>query len=118
MSLVARFLENNNIPTVIIGSAKDIVEQCGVPRFIFSDFPLGNPVGIPYNTNMQIEITKMALTLLEKAKYPRTSIQTPFTWHNHEWRETYMEVNESNRELLARAGEIRRARQTKRKYTN
>ena len=118
VSLVARFLESNNIPTVIIGSAKDIVEQCGVPRFIFSDFPLGNPVGIPYNTNMQIEITKMALTLLEKAKYPRTSIQTPFTWHNHEWRETYMEVNESNRELLARAGEIRRARQTKRKYTN
>ena len=29
-----------------------------------------------------------------------------------------MEVNESNRDILARAGEIRRARQSERKNTN
>ena len=118
MSLIARHLEKNNIPTVIIGSARDIVEQCGVPRFIFSDFPLGNPVGLPYDSEMQIEITKMALTLLEQAKFPRTSIQTPYTWHTHEWRKEFMEVNESNKSILARAGEIRRARQSERKNTN
>ena len=118
MSLIARHLEENNIPTVIIGAARDIVEQCGVPRFIFSDFPLGNPVGLPYNSEMQLEITKMALTLLEEAKFPRTSIQTPYTWHTHEWRKEYMEVNDSNRAILARAGEIRRVRQSERKNTN
>jgi len=118
VSLVARHLEENNIPTVIIGSARDIVEQCGVPRYIFSDFPLGNPVGLPYDSEMQIEITKMALTLLEDAKFPRSTIQTPYKWDTHKWRKEYMEVNDSNRAILARAGEIRRARQSDRKNAN
>ena len=30
-----------------MGSAKDIVEYVGVPRFLFSDFPLGNAAGRP-----------------------------------------------------------------------
>jgi hypothetical protein len=45
VSLIANYLEANGIPTVIMGCAKDIVEHCGVPRFLFSDFPLGCPVG-------------------------------------------------------------------------
>jgi D-proline reductase (dithiol) PrdB len=44
ISLVARHLETNGIPTVIVGSALDVVEHCGVPRFYFTDFPLGNPL--------------------------------------------------------------------------
>ena len=32
MSLVSRHLEANGIPTVVIGSARDIVEECGVAR--------------------------------------------------------------------------------------
>jgi len=39
VSLVARYLEANGLPTVIVGSALDIVEHCGVPRFLFTDFP-------------------------------------------------------------------------------
>jgi len=35
VSLVARHLETNGIPTVVLGCAKDIVEHCGVPRFLF-----------------------------------------------------------------------------------
>ena len=30
-----------------MGCAKDIVEHVGVPRFLFSDFPLGNAAGRP-----------------------------------------------------------------------
>ncbi len=45
MSLAARHLEENGIPIVLFGCARDIVEHCGVPRFVFSDFPLGNPTG-------------------------------------------------------------------------
>ena len=48
LSLVARHLEANGLPTVIIGSALDVVEHCGVPRFLFTDFPLGNPCGHPW----------------------------------------------------------------------
>jgi len=42
LSLVARYLEAAGISTVLLACAKDIVEHCGVPRAVFSDFPLGN----------------------------------------------------------------------------
>ena len=93
MSLTARHLEANGIPTVVIGSARDIVEQCGVSRFVFTDFPLGNPCGKPDDVVMQREIVGMALDLLETARYPRTTIQTPFQWDaQNDWRRTYMEI--------------------------
>ncbi|MDO9514587.1 MAG: hypothetical protein Q7J01_00605 [Syntrophales bacterium] len=111
MSLVARHLEENGLSTVIIGSARDIVEECGVARFIFTDFPLGNPCGKPWDVAMQRSIVGMALDLLERAWMPRMTIQTQFCWDNDEWREGFMRVDESNREALARAGEERRQMQ-------
>ena len=96
VSLVARHLEAHGIPTVVLGSARDIVEQCGVPRFVFTDFPLGNPCGKPGDTDMQRAIVGMALDLLETARYPLTTLQTPFRWdETGEWRETYMELPEN-----------------------
>jgi D-proline reductase (dithiol) PrdB len=115
VSLVARHLEAEGIPTVIVGSARDIVEQCGVPRFVFTDFPLGNPCGVPYDVAMQRAIAGYALDLLEGATHPRTTVQTPFTWPDDEWRRNYMYVGPENREALARAGEHRRARQQRRR---
>ena len=91
MSLVARHLETNGISTVVIGSAKDIVEQCGVPRFVFTDFPLGNPCGKPDDSTMQRAIVGIALDLLETASHPRITVQTPFCWDTTgEWRDAYM----------------------------
>ena len=72
MSLIARYLEENGIPTVVIGAARDIVEHCGVARFVFTDFPLGSPCGEPYNVTQQRELFQKALDLLETAKGPRT----------------------------------------------
>jgi len=112
VSLVARYLEENNLSTVIIGSARDIIEECGVARFIFSDFPLGNPCGKPWDVAMQHSIMGMVLDLLERAWMPRTTVQTPFQWDNEEWREKFMRVDESNLETLAKEGEMRRQFQT------
>ena len=99
MSLAARLLEARGIPTVIIGSARDIVEECGVPRFLFTDFPLGNPVGKPGDSHMQQQILAMALELLESARFPRTTIQAPFVWNETgEWRESYMKIIRSDDE--------------------
>ncbi len=109
MSLTARALEAAGIPTVIAGSALDIVEYCGVPRFAFTDFPLGNPCGKPDDTQMQLAITRFALQLLHSTREPRTSLQTPFVWAETEaWRGVYSRVDDSNREELARRGEARR----------
>ncbi len=80
MSLVARHLEAHGIPTVVFGCARDIVEHCGVPRFLFTDFPLGNPMGRPFDRAMQRDILGLGLALLEQAKEPRTTVQTPYVW--------------------------------------
>ena len=116
MSLVARHLEENKIPTVVVGSARDIVEECGVARFLFTDFPLGNPFGKPWDKKMQRSIMDMALDLLQSAWQPRTTIQAPFIWSEDEtWRKVFMHVSEEQREAYKKAGEIRRAEQAKAK---
>jgi hypothetical protein len=111
VSLVARHLEANGIATVVMGSARDIVEECGVARFVFTDFPLGNPCGKPWDKEMQRSIVGSTLDLLERAWMPRTTIQTPFHWEDDAWRDAFLRVDDGNREALARAGEERRRRQ-------
>jgi len=114
VSLVARHLESEGICTVVIGSARDIVEECGVPRFLFVDFPLGNPCGKPWDVPMQQGLICEAFDLLEKSWQPRTTLQAPFAWTsdgNDLWRNRYMQVDDSNREALAQAGRKRREKQ-------
>jgi D-proline reductase (dithiol) PrdB len=110
VSLAARHLEAAGIPTVILGSARDIVEHCGVPRFVFTDFPLGNPCGKPYDAEMQRAIVGYGIELLASARFPRTTVQTPFVWsEDQSWRDNYMRVDPANAEELRKAGEARRA---------
>lgn len=118
MSLVARHLEANGLATVVMGSARDVVEECGVARFVFTDFPLGNPCGKPWDVEMQRSIVGTALDLLIRAWMPRTTVQTSFYWGNDEWREAFMRVDDNNREALAREGEERRRLQAEAKMAN
>lgn len=113
ISLVARHLETGGIPTVIVGSALDVVEHCGVPRFYFTDFPLGNPCGHPWAGDMQREIARNALKLFETARAPRTTVRSPFAWKEDGavWRPRYGRVTAENREQLLKLGNERRAKQ-------
>jgi hypothetical protein len=115
VSLTARHLEENGLSTVIMGSARDIVEECGVPRFVFTDFPLGNPCGKPGDMKMQKAIAGIGLDLLERAWMPRSTVQTPFYWDHEKWRNDFMQVDDSNREALALEGEKRRQLQAEMK---
>ena len=115
MSLTARHLEENGIPTVVLGSGKDIVEHCAVPRFLFVDFPLGNPCGIPDDRDMQLEIARLAAELLEGAEGPETTQRAPFEWNGDpDWRRVYNYVGPENRDELRAEGERRRIRMAKR----
>lgn len=93
---------------MILGSAIDIVEHCGVPRFYFVDFPLGNPCGKPYDLDMQQSIVAAALNLFERASEPRTLVKDPNGWESDEWRQRYMEIKPEDREKMRRQGEERR----------
>lgn len=115
MSLTARHLEENGIPTVVIGSGKDIVEHTAVPRFLFVDFPLGNPCGIPYDKEMQLKIARLGVDLLESAEGPQTTVRAPFEWNGEpDWRDVYNRVTPENKDALRAEGERRRVRMAKR----
>ena len=80
MSLVARYLEENGVPTVLIANARDIVEYCGVARMVFVDYPLGNPCGRPFEVEEQRQIFALALAQLENATAPRSTVVAPQQW--------------------------------------
>ena len=65
-----------------MGCAKDIVEYVGVPRLLFSDFPLGNPAGRPKDPASQPATLDFALDLLASAPAARTTVQSPLRWSN------------------------------------
>lgn len=111
MSLIARHLETAGIVTVIIGSARDIVEECRVPRFVFTDFPLGNPCGPPGDIEAQDLTTALALDLVESAFIAETTVQAPLRWPTDDWRASYMRVDDTNRAELLASGDARRAKQ-------
>jgi hypothetical protein len=109
VSLVSRVLEANGIPTVVVGSARDVVEHCGVARFHFSDFPLGNPCGHAWNRDMQAATVEAALRMLESANAPRTTFRSPFEWKpDPGWRARYNRVLPEDRERLLAIGDARR----------
>ena len=101
MSLIARYLEENGIPTVVMGCAKDIVETCGVPRFLFSDFPLGNSAGKPNDPDSQAFTLDLALRVLETAIGPRTTVQSPLRWNaDARWKIDFSNVEQMSEEEL------------------
>jgi D-proline reductase (dithiol) PrdB len=93
VSLAARMLEENGIATVVLGCAKDIVEYVGVPRFVFSDFPLGNAAGRPHDAASQALTLDLALRLIEAAPAPRTTVQSPLRWRDDpDWKLDYCNI--------------------------
>ena len=113
VSLAARHLEENGIATIIMGCAKDIVEYCGVPRFLFSDFPLGNAAGRPRDPGSQAFTLELALQLLESAPAARTTVQSPLRWSaDPSWKLDYSNIDRlSPEEILHRREEFDRQKE-------
>jgi hypothetical protein len=102
-ALVARHLEAAGIATVVMGAAKDVVEHCGVPRFCFSDVPLGNAAGRPDDPLSQAATLELALRLLECSPGPRTTLQSPLRWADDaSWKLDYCNVDRIDPAELAR----------------
>jgi D-proline reductase (dithiol) PrdB len=112
VSLAARMLEENGIATVVMGCAKDIVEHVGVPRLLFSDFPLGNAAGRPRDPQSQALTLDLALRVLEEAPGPRTTVQSPLAWSgNPAWKLDYCNIDRlSPDEIRARRAEFDKAK--------
>ena len=109
LSLAARHMETAGIATVVMGCAKDIVEHCGVPRFVFSDFPLGNAAGKPFDEASQQFTLGLALSALEIVSQPRTTLVSPLEWTpgDDSWKDDYSNPKKlTEEELQARRKEF------------
>ena len=105
-SLLARYLEVAGISTVVMGAAKDIVEYCGVPRLLFSDFPLGNAAAKPNDVVSQDFNFQLALRLLETAPAPRTTVQSPLRWSDDSaWKLDYSNLDRLSSQEITRLRE-------------
>ena len=86
-----------------MGCAKDIVEHVGVPRFLFSDFPLGNPAGRPHDAASMEFTLDLALRVLETAPAPRTTVQSPLRWSaDPSWKLDFSNIARLSPEEIAR----------------
>jgi len=105
-SLLARYLEAAGISIVVMGAAKDIVEYCGVPRLLFSDFPLGNAAAKPNDVSSQDLNFELALRLLESAPAARTTVQSPLVWsEDPSWKLDYSNLEQLSPQEIARLRE-------------
>jgi D-proline reductase (dithiol) PrdB len=103
ISLVARHLEAGGISTVVMGCAKDIVEHAAVPRFLFSDFPLGNSAGKPHDPESQARTLELALRVLETAPGPQTTVRSPLRWGaDAAWKRDYSNAASLSADELTR----------------
>ncbi len=103
LALTARALEAAGIATVLMGCARDIVEHVGVPRLLFSDFPLGNAAGKPHDPSSQEATLALALELLASATQPRTTLVSPQRWSDSpDWKLDYCNVDRVSPAELAR----------------
>ena len=102
-ALAARGLEAAGMASVVMGCARDIVEHVGVPRLLFSDFPLGNAAGRPHDAASQAATLGLALDLLAGARTPRSTVQSPLRWSDDAaWKLDYCNIERLSAGQIAR----------------
>jgi hypothetical protein len=80
VGLVARVIEEQGIPTVLVSTGRDLTEQVRPPRSLFVNFPMGNPFGRPFDAATQLGVLRAALHLAESANRPGVLVDLPVAW--------------------------------------
>lgn len=89
VSLVARHLEANGIPTLCLGSALDILQAGRPARAVFLDYPLGHSAGKPFDLGDQLSVIRAALQGFETIKQAGEILCLPNTWEpSGSWQES------------------------------
>ena len=74
-----------------------------MPRFLWSDFPLGNSCGRPGDVESQRQTLELALRLLETATEPRTTVRSPLRWSDDpSWKDDFSNADLLTPEEIAR----------------
>jgi hypothetical protein len=87
VSLIARHLEANGIPTMCLTSALDIIQAGRPPRATFVDYPLGHTAGKPGDARDQLGILRATLRGFETLAAPGEIQTLPNAWGEDSWRQ-------------------------------
>jgi D-proline reductase (dithiol) PrdB len=72
VGLIQRAIEAEGVPTISISLNKRITEKVRPPRALLVDFPLGHPMGNPFDYGVQRKILVEALMYLQVIVDPGT----------------------------------------------
>jgi hypothetical protein len=87
VSLVARHLEANGLPTMCMASALDIITAGRPPRATFVDYPLGHTTGKPFDRADQLAIVRAGVQGFETLHSAGAIQHLPNRWGDDAWRE-------------------------------
>jgi hypothetical protein len=85
-----------------MGCAKDIVEHVGVPRFLFSDFPLGNAAGRPNDAASQALTRSRANRARASAGTAHHGAITAPVERKSDWKLDYCNIEQMSPEEIRR----------------
>jgi D-proline reductase (dithiol) PrdB len=114
VSLVARYLEEHGLPTVVFSNARDITALACTPRALFTNYPLGNPIGRPHDLADQRRGLLAGLALLERVTVPGTIVDSDRIWsESRDWMRLIFSAEqpflspEAEARRLAETGQVR-----------
>jgi len=84
--LVARHLEAHGLPTLVLGSAHDILVAGRPPRAAFVDYPLGHSAGKPGDRTDQRAVVSGALAAFSNLDSAGQIVTLPNRWADDGWR--------------------------------
>lgn len=79
MPVLARAVENSEIPTVIVTMMPELAERYGLPRIVGVEFPFGHAFGLPNDREMQTTVARTALSAYERSDFPVRE-DVPLAW--------------------------------------
>lgn len=78
--MLARWLEREGIPTVVVTMMPEVATALGAPRVVGVEFPFGHAFGMAGDAEMQRRVLGTALTVLAGASAFGTRVDLDLEW--------------------------------------
>jgi len=78
--VLARWIEAEGIPTVVVTMMPAVAEERRAPRIVGVEFPFGHAFGMPHDRVMQRRVLTLALQVLAGAAASGTRVDLDMEW--------------------------------------
>lgn len=80
MPVLARWIEEAGIPTVVVTMMPALAQERRAPRIVGVEFPFGHPFGMPHDRAMQRRTLELALRVLAGTSEFGTRVDLDVEW--------------------------------------